>query len=86
MATAESESVRLLGDTPSPGATAVGVSPWPGWKRLPDSLLELLEAIREAPEESPEVIAETRVAETGGRFRASSFFAAAYDVNMPLPG
>ena len=86
MATAESASVRLFGDTPSPGATAVGVSPWPGWKRLPDSLLELLEAIREAPEESPEVIAETRVAEMRGRFRTICFLAITYDENMALPG
>src|SRR5512144_595612 len=39
MATAESVSVRLFGETPSSGATAVGVRSWPVWKRLPDSLL-----------------------------------------------
>src|SRR5512135_793608 len=38
MATAESVSVRLFGETPSSGATAVGVSSWPVWKSLPDSL------------------------------------------------
>ena len=40
MATAESVSVRLFGETPSSGATAVGVSSWPVWKSLPDSLLQ----------------------------------------------
>ena len=40
--TAESVSVRLFGETPSSGATAVGVSSWPGWISLPDSLLVLV--------------------------------------------
>jgi hypothetical protein len=40
MATAESGSVRLFWDKPPSGATAIGVNPWPGWKRLPDSLEE----------------------------------------------
>jgi hypothetical protein len=31
----------LFGETPSSGATAVGVSSWPVWKMLPDSLLGL---------------------------------------------
>ncbi len=38
MATAKSVTVRLFGETPSSGATAVGVNSWPGWKSLPDSV------------------------------------------------
>jgi hypothetical protein len=41
MATAESVSVRLFGETLSSGATAVGVSSWPGWESLPDSLSQI---------------------------------------------
>src|SRR5512135_3467869 len=48
MATAESVSVRLFGETHSSGATAVGVSSWPVWKSLPDSLLHQLDAHRHA--------------------------------------
>jgi len=39
MTAAESESVRLFGETPSSGATAVGVRSWHLWKRLPDRLV-----------------------------------------------
>jgi hypothetical protein len=44
------ESVRLFGATPSSGATAVGVSSWPGWNSLPDSI-SLLENHRADHEE-----------------------------------